>query len=349
MTKHFYANPGFRAAKAALNRSPEQARKLAGPAVVIDGNELDVYVQLMLQAQDRIPNLATFLGPEVPVQQHRQALEQNSRLALPRAKQVNTQDLTIPGIAGPIGVRIYRAHNLAANPPVLLYFHGGGFVVGSLDTHDANCRMLARITRAMVISVDYRLAPESPFPAAVEDGFAAYQWAVSADLGAQPKVAVMGDSAGGNLAAAVCLKAREEDVQPPIAQGLVYPVTDWRMGTVSHRTFAEGYFLSAAQMHFFRDHYVPQAQWLNPLASPLLADDHSDLPPARIWTAGFDPLRDEGELYFEELADAGVPVELRMEPSMVHGFFGMGMLPGGLERISFLAREMSELLWSNVG
>lgn len=349
MTRHFYANPGYRAAKAALNRSPQQARKLAGPPIIIDGFELDVYVQLMLQAQERIPGLAAFIDPAAPIVEHRKVFERSTSLAMPRAKRVDTEDRIIPGAQGPIGIRLYRAHDMAGNPPILMYFHGGGFVVGGLDSHDANCRMLARITRALVISVDYRLAPEAPFPAAVEDGLAAYQWALSADLNAQPKIAVMGDSAGGNLAAVVCLMARERDVQPPIAQGLVYPVTDWRMYTASHLTFAEGYFLSAAQIHFFRDNYVPESEWLNPFASPLLAEDHSHLPPARIWTGGFDPLRDEGEAYFEELADSGVQVELRMEPGMIHGFFGMGLLPGGMERISFLSREMSELMWSNVG
>ncbi|HLH29269.1 MAG TPA: alpha/beta hydrolase, partial [Acidimicrobiales bacterium] len=186
-------------------------------------------------------------------------------------------------------------------------------------------------------SVDYRLAPEHAFPAAVDDCLAAYQWVQrhAADLGvAEGRVAVMGDSAGGNLAAVVSLLTRPggrgaaPDVPPPIVQGLVYPGVDLRMGTDSHRDLSVGYILTRDGMEWFRECYVPdRAAWTSPEASPLLAEDHRGLAPALVVTSGFDPLRDEGAAYAAALRDAGVSVVERCYDDQVHGFLSMGVVP----------------------
>jgi acetyl esterase len=212
-----------------------------------------------------------------------------------------------------------------------VYFHGGGWVVCDLDTHDNGCRFLARESGAAVLSVDYRLAPEHPFPAAVEDAFAAFRWAVenAADFGVDPAViAVGGDSAGGNLAAVVSQLARDDEGPAPAFQLLIYPVTDLSTKRLSYELFREGFFLTEPHMDWYRDHYLPDLESArDPRASPLLADDLSNLAPAYIATAGFDVLRDEGEEYARRLREAGVPVALRRHRNLIHGMatrVGMG-------------------------
>jgi acetyl esterase len=239
------------------------------------------------------------------------------------------EDLCAPGPAGAIPVRLYRPE--ATGPlPLLVHFHGGGFVVCDLDTHDASCRELARSAGCAVLSVDYRLAPEARFPAAPEDCFAATLWAAAnaARLGADPaRIAVGGDSAGGNLAAVVTAMARDRGGPRLVHQLLVYPVTDlvgFEARHASYRENAEGYFLSAAMMRWFAGHYLERSEDASsPLASPLLAPDLSDLAPASVITAEYDPLRDEGELYAQRLREAGVSVEQRRYEGMIHGFFAM--------------------------
>ncbi len=236
----------------------------------------------------------------------------------------------IPGPAGDIPVRIYtpETSGAAAPLPVLVYFHGGGWVIGNLDTHDGTCRALASGAGCIVVSVDYRLAPENKFPAAPEDCYAATQWVAdnAASFGGDgSRLAVGGDSAGGNLSAVVSLMARDRGGPPLRFQLLIYPVTDAARDTVSYRENADGYFLTAASMEWFWNHYLPTAyDGDNPLASPLRAPSVAGVPPALVITAEFDPLRDEGEDYATRLEGAGVPVRLTRYDGMIHGFFGMG-------------------------
>ena len=210
---------------------------------------------------------------------------------------------------------------------MLVYYHGGGWVIGDLDTHDGVCRFLAAATGALVLSVDYRLAPEHPFPAPVDDARAAFGWAVqnAAELGADPaRVAVGGDSAGGNLAAVVTRLAREAGGLQPAMQLLLYPATDDVETWPSRRVFAAGFLLTAADMDWFRDHYLPDpALSAHPDVSPFQAEDLSGLPPAYVATAGFDPLRDEAEAYAKKMREAGVAVTLRRHPGLTHGFAQM--------------------------
>jgi len=222
-----------------------------------------------------------------------------------------------------IAVRAYRPVS-GEVLPALVYFHGGGWTIGDLDTHDVLCRQLANGAHCAVFSVDYRLAPEAPFPAAVEDCLAATRHVFSnaEKLKVNPsQVAVGGDSAGGNLAAVVALHR-----QSPLAfQLLIYPATDQRCNTESHRRNGEGYLLTREAMEFFRRCYLPEKEhWADWRASPLLAASHAGLPPAFVLTAGYDPLRDEGREYAERLARAGVEVAYRDYSDMVHGFVLFG-------------------------
>ena len=228
---------------------------------------------------------------------------------------------------GAVAVRAYRPA-LKAPLPALVFFHGGGWTIGDLDTHDSLCRQLANAARCAVFSVDYRLAPEHPFPAAVEDCFFATRFVHrnARALGVDPgRIAVGGDSAGGNLAAVVALMARDSGEVPLAYQLLIYPATDQRCESPSHERNAEGYLLTRDAIRFFRSAYLPDSRdhtdWR---ASPLLAASHANLPPAFIVTAGYDPLVDEGRAYAERLRAAGVEVEYREYPDMVHGFVLFG-------------------------
>jgi acetyl esterase len=248
------------------------------------------------------------------------------------------EDLLIPGPGGDLPVRLYASEHGGLRP-ALIYFHGGGFVFGNLDTHDAVCRALAKESGAVVISVDYRLSPEHKFPAAVEDAYAATLWvAANAEpLGIDAShIAVGGDSAGGNLATVVAMRCRDAGGPTLAAQLLLYPVTDLSsFKTASHRELAEGYFITRGAMEWFTGHYLASAdQSRHPEASPLLAPDLSGLPPALVITAEFDPLRDEGEAYAKRLQQAGVPVTVTRYPGMIHGFISMrGVLVGGRQAI----------------
>ncbi|WP_257297942.1 alpha/beta hydrolase [Haloarchaeobius sp. FL176] len=254
------------------------------------------------------------------------------------------EDRTIPGPGGDIPVRIYRPESEGPHPTVV-FFHGGGFVIGNLDTHDAVCRALTNEAEAVVVSVDYRLAPEHPFPAAVADAHAATEWASDHldELGGNGFLAVAGDSAGGTLTAVTCLLARDRG--PDIDhQCLVYPATaaDADPETFpSREANAEGYFLETADMEWFFEQYIAdEFDAYNPLAFPLQARDLSGVPPALVITAGFDPLRDEGRAYAERLEAAGVDTTYREFEGMVHGFISMLGDPGvdtaraGIEEIA---------------
>jgi acetyl esterase len=225
----------------------------------------------------------------------------------------------------------------------MVYFHGGGWVVCDLNTHDVVCRRIARRAGAVVVSVDYRLAPEHKFPAAVVDCYAAVVWveANAVRLGIDPnRIAVGGDSAGGNLGAVISLKSRDENGPAIALQVMVYPVTDLSSFTTSsYQEFAAGYQLTKADMEWFRDHYLPSSEdALNPYASPLLARDLRGLPPALIITAECDPLRDEGEAYARRLTAAGVPVTCTRYEGMIHPFFSFsGAIPQALDAIRQVA------------
>jgi acetyl esterase len=232
-------------------------------------------------------------------------------------------DRTIPGPAGDLPVRVYTPHG-GPPFPIVVWFHGGGWVVGTLDTFDAICRALAAAVPAVVVAVDYRLAPEHHYPAAAEDSYAATLWASrhAAELGgSQQRLAVAGDSAGGNLAAVVALGARDRGGPAIGFQLLICPVMDAAMDTASYRDKAEGFYLTAAGMRWYWDHYLGGADGAAPDASPLRAAFVGGLPPALVITAEHDPLRDEGEAYAARLRDAGVPAADSRYPGMVHAFY----------------------------
>jgi acetyl esterase len=235
------------------------------------------------------------------------------------------ENLSIEGPGGAVPIRIYRPGNTSAGP-VLMYFHGGGWVIGDLETHDETCRRLCAGSGAVVVSVDYRLAPEQPFPAGLEDCYAATAWAGvhAAELGGDPaRLVVAGDSAGGNLAAAVCLLARERGGPAIAHQVLIYPVADNDFSTASYIDNADGYFLTRDMMMWFWEQYLADpGDAANPLAAPMNAD-LAGLPSATVITAGYDPLRDEGIALAGRLAGAGVDVEQREFEGMIHGFIGM--------------------------
>mgnify|MGYP001477074634 CR=1 FL=1 len=237
------------------------------------------------------------------------------------------EDLVLPGPGGDIPVRIYTPVAAASDVlPVLVYYHGGGWVIGDLDTHDALCRTLANESGAKVVAVDYRLAPEHPFPAAVEDAFAAVKWveANASKIGIDAnRIAVAGDSAGGNLAAIVAQQAKAEKAPHIAFQMLIYPATDATMDTPSRREWANGYFLEGELMDWFYAHYLGSRDAADPRVSPLKASSFEGLPPAYVITAGFDVLRDEGRAYAEALKKAGVAVEHVNYDGMIHGFFTM--------------------------
>jgi acetyl esterase len=236
------------------------------------------------------------------------------------------ENRSVPGPGGPIGLRLYRPP-APAPAPVVLFFHGGGWVIGDVDTHDGSGRILSRRTGAVVVSVDYRLAPENRFPAALDDGAAALSWVAdhAEELGGDPgRLGVAGDSAGGNLAAALTQRARDQGGPAIAAQALVYPGTD--LAEDRRPSFAangEGYLLTADAVRWFTAQYLGDHDPTDPAASPLRGD-LAGLPPAVVATAEFDPLRDQGRAYAAALESAGVPVQAFDFDGLVHGFMGLG-------------------------
>jgi acetyl esterase len=257
-------------------------------------------------------------------------------------------DRTIPGADGELPIRIFVPGGQGPLP-VLTYFHGGGWVIGNLEVVDKPCRALAAATGAIVVATQYRMAPETKFPGAVDDCYAALQWVAgnAAEFGGDPsRLGVIGDSAGGNLAAVVALKARDEGGPRIRAQVLTYPVTDATSDLPSRRENAEGYLLTSASMDWFWGHYLREpGDGKNPYASPLLASDHSGLPPALVLTAEFDPLRDEGEAYAEKLKAAGVSVTVQRYDGLIHGVFWM---TGAVERGNELYEEIAKFVRSEL-
>jgi len=337
---------------------PTRAVRLlaGGRSVTIDGNTLDPTLQLMLSAQHAMGIEGLAVGNDVAASR---ALMRETLLGFAGPQvHVGVSDLSIPGPAGQIPARHYRPVT-AKRTPLLVFYHGGGWTIGDMDTHDALCRLTCRDANVHVLSVDYRLAPEHRAPAAVDDAYAAFRWAHEhpADLGAIPdKVAVGGDSAGGNLAAIVSQLARDDRVTQdptgpmPVLQWLIYPRTDFTAKTRSLSLFAEGFLLTKADMDWFEAEYLGGSgiEPTDPRVSPLLADTLSGLPPALIATAGFDPLRDEGDRYAAALREAGTPVDLRSMRSLTHGFANLFPLGGGsalatTELISALRAHLSRV------
>ncbi len=301
-------------------------------AIVADGQTLDAGAQLMLASRDR-------MGPpewvSLSVEHGRAFTREEAGIARGRVVPVGrVRDLEVRGARGPLRARLYSPDEPGGPLPLLVFFHGGGFVCGDVDTHDAPCRVLCRHGGVHVLSVEYGLAPEHPFPEYVDDAVAAFGWAAehAAALGADPgRVAVGGDSAGGNLATVVALHAKLGEAPEPALQVLVYPATDATRNRRSHELFGDGFFLTSALIDWYKGHYLPEgsdpADWRR---SPLLAEDLSGLAPAIVVTAGFDPLRDEGEAYAAAMRAAAVPVVLRRFPSLFHGFLNSG----GINRTS---------------
>jgi acetyl esterase len=331
---------------------PTGAKRLlsGGRSVTIDGNTLDPTLQLALSGLRAFGMNGLVVGEDVALSRT-QMREMTRSFAGPQI-HVGVNEVSIPGPAGPIPARHYRP--ATSDPaPLVVFYHGGGWALGDLDTYDPLCRLTCRDADVHVLSIDYRLAPEHPAPAAAEDAYAAFQWATehAADLGAIPdKIAVGGDSAGGNLAAVVSLRARDEGGPQPVLQWLIYPRTDFTAKTRSLSLFADGFLLTKADIDWFNEHYLGGSgvDPADPRVSPLLADSLSGLPPALIATAGFDPLRDEGDSYAAALRAAGTPVDSRSMGSLTHGFASLFPLGGGsalatTELISALRAHLSRV------
>lgn len=328
-----------------LLRMPERLldRVIGAPPVVVDGRVLDRRAQavLRLRRSDPAAELAE-------VDRSRAAHVRSARMAMPKREGIHVVD-RVADIAGvPIAVRVYRRFGITEERPGLVYFHGGGWWKGDLESSDGACRILADVTGCVVVSVHYRRPPEHVFPAAVDDSIGAYGWvhAHADELGIDAeRVGVMGESAGANLAAVVAQQARHRGLPDPVAQILSCPALDLRMVLPSIETFAEGFGLELSAMELYRETYIPDpALWTSPLASPLLADDLAGLAPALIVTAGFDPLRDDGEAYTERLEAAGVEVQYRCYDSQVHAFSHVGLGPDGIAPAEEIAAGVRRLL-----
>ncbi len=312
-----------RVLKVVCGLPPWVQRRLFGPPPRIQGQALAPDIHALLWMATRARSESFTEGAGVGEARAHRRLEAKIVAERPRIEMSRVEAVEIPGPAGTILARRYVPHG-ATNGSLLVYYHGGGWVIGDLETHDGPCRFIAANSGAQVLAVDYRLAPENPFPAAAEDAFAAYAWA-SAEAGrfeVKPfRIAVGGDSAGANLGAAVCLQTRKAGGVPPAMQLLIYPVTETAQELPSRRTFGDGFLLTRPDMGYFEDHYLPEGiDRSDSRVSVLRADDLSELPPAYVAVAGFDPLRDEGVAYAERLRAANVRVALNLHSGLVHTF-----------------------------
>lgn len=296
--------------------------RLAGSPIVINGRTLDPEMQLLLKLQ-RLEGPA---AETVAISKGRRIIASSSRLAGGTQPIGAVTDRTIDGLGGPLGLRFYTPRGMSGRSPALLFFHGGGWIYGDLDSHDATCRYLAEEAQVRVVAVDYRLAPEAPFPAAVDDAMAAWTWITehATGLGIDPaRIAVGGDSAGGNLAAVVAQQSVAAGGPSPAFQLLIYPATDFLATSESRLTYADGFFLTKAFMDLAEENYlVGSEDRSDPRLSPLHGDV-TGVAPAYVVTAGFDPLLDEGNAYADKLREAGVRVEHICEDGLIHGFVNM--------------------------
>ncbi|BCJ86773.1 alpha/beta hydrolase [Effusibacillus dendaii] len=299
------------------------------------------------QAKMFLDQLAASNAPplsELSPQEGRESISGIKELAGPLEPVAKVEDMAVPVDGGEITVRVYTPSGEGPFP-LFVYYHGGGWVIGDLDTVDSPMQAVANRAGCIVASVDYRLAPEYKFPTAVEDCYAATVWVrenAQQFNGDANRIAVGGDSAGGNLAAVVSQLAKQRGGLELAFQVLIYPATDLSFNTQSYRDNGEGYFLTKDSMNWFKNHYLrTESDARNVLASPLLAEDLSDLPPALVITAEYDPLRDEGEAYAARLKEAGVPVELTRYEGMIHGFFWMaGLMDKGKAAIEQVAGSL---------
>jgi acetyl esterase len=308
------------ALRAAMGLPEPVQRRLGGAPVVLDGQTLAPETQLMLRLKQvtGLPNVE-----DLPIPEGRVVLGHEAAMAGGSQPIGSVRDLPVGDLPG----RLYVPRGAVPEPgPLLVFFHGGGFMYGDLDSHDATCRLLAERAGVRVLAVDYRLAPEHGFPAAHDDALAAYRWVVqhAAALGADPqRLAVGGDSAGGNLAAATAIAAAGEGL-PLAFQLLVYPAVDARRATRSLELFSEGFYLTSAFMDLANASYAPDVADRDDVRLSMLRYDvPAGLAPAYVCTAGFDPLRDEGEAYARALVEAGVPVRMHRFPDQIHGFFNV--------------------------
>ncbi len=320
--------PAVRLAVRGLGRLPRSLQqRIAGAPLIIDGQRLEPEIQMILALEEWLGEPDYY---ELPVAEARRRLLSDAQLAAARpARLGGLRRLSVSGAEGPREARLYVPQDAADPGGLLVAFHGGGWTLGGLDSHEPAFRLLARDSGVRVLSVDYRLAPEDPFPAAAEDGLAAFRWAVehALELGADPaRIGVGGDSAGGNISAVVARLAAADPI-PPAFQALIYPVTDLAAKFPSYERFGEGFYLSERQMDWYDAHYLPDPSMAeDPRASPLRARDLSGLPQAYVTVAGFDPLRDEGIAYAQRLLEAGVEVELDVHRGLIHGFFNMSAI-----------------------
>jgi acetyl esterase len=318
-------------------------RRLAGRPTRLDGQTLDSDVQLLLRL---LNTQDTTLTDDEPADARRTTDETAPIAGGPTIEHVGTRELAIPTDDTELPARLYTPDGLAEGSGLLVYYHGGGWTVGSLASHDNTCRFLAREAGVRVLSVDYRLAPEHRFPAAVDDAVAAFRYAVdhAAELGADPDaIAVGGDSAGGNLSAAVCHVTATETTTRPAYALLFYPGTDAAHRHPSRDLFGSGFFLTDGDIDWFLGHYQPdEAARADPRLSVLRSDQLANFPPTYLTVGGFDPLRDESEALGARLGEAGVPVIVRRHADLIHGFVNfIGLLPRAREATGDAARALS--------
>lgn len=317
-----------KAAMTAAGRMPGGViQLLAGSPRQLDGQTLDPHFQAGVRVMGL---LSKGEYQDIPLEDARQVVERSAyTVSGDPIELAVVKDIVLP-LAGDdperadLPARLYSLVDTDEPQPTLIFFHGGGWVLGSIDSHDATCRYIARMGGVKVISVDYRLAPEFQFPTPVDDAIASFRYIRdnAESLGVDPtRIAVGGDSAGGNLAAVVCQQTRNSGEKMPDFQLLFVPATNMSARTASYETFREGFFLTKANMDWYEETYIrSDDDRTDPRASPLLAEDLSGLPPAHVATGGFDPLRDEGEAYARRMAEAGVTVSLRRHSTMVHPF-----------------------------
>lgn len=313
-----------------------------------DGYEkLDFRVAIALRFMKSNEDSVTTNPNSVSVEEIRESSNASAikyRGTLVKIEKVN--DMSIRGPEGDIPIRIYTP-NKSRDLPIIVFCHGGGWVTMNLETHDNICRKLSKKAEAIVVSVDYRLAPENPFPAGLNDAYAVLEWVSkngASISGDQSKIIVAGDSSGGNIAAALCLKARDNNGPKISHQVLIYPAMDLsRMDRDSYQRYSDGYLLTKKRMKWFCDQYIENPEELkDPLVSPLLAEDFSNLPPATIINAEIDILLDESKLYAQRLRAAGIKVNRFIIPGMIHGFIIVNLLKESNDAIEIIAKELKQ-------
>ena len=310
-------------------------------------DEIDPDVQILLDAaaKSELPPINELTADEA----RQQYFTVHEKIDFDPVPVGAVEDFTIDGPGGALPMRLYRPTAGGDSLPVVVFYHGGGFVLGSVDSYDGFCRHLCERSGCLVLSVEYRLAPEHRFPAAVDDACAALKWTFenAAAIGGDPAaVAVAGDSAGGTLSAAVCQMARDAGLGGPAAQVLIYPAVDLGDAYPSRRAFADTYPIPKKVIDWFYDHYLGRADAEDdPRAAPIRAERFDGLPPTLVITAGLDPLCDEGEAYADKLRDAGVPVEYKCYTGCIHGFAALGkFLRIATDAMDFVADYLKKTL-----